>query len=654
MANEADGYYPALVSATGGGTSTRVTGIFEQRAANEAPEFAIGYDHFTLPIHVRERAKQGFIPRCATIYDDASNGWKAAVVWVKNTANVAWTMVGGLTPAEYQTHFAAQWSGWARPTFLTGSTEGRMLAIFRDDQIGPIGTGFVSRHEQTSESFKQEYGTWFPKGFWIVCLQAYGKGATRRLAAIFVNNETPVPRSLRFSGTPAVNGIDNAVVDFMKRSNIRGAALAIAKGTKLVLARGYTWAEPDYPSVQPTTSFRLASCSKLITALGIHQLAAEGALSLDSRLPDVLPLTTPSGAAPVNKVYLDATVSSVLEYPQRFPRYEGTPPDVARTFNTQLPVTSAQIASYMVEQPPLASPDAVRLDDTGYFLAGEVVKRFRNMPSLASAVGSRINTPLQITRLGTARSLLTAQPAGEARFHSRDLELRSSVMTPDRPLVPREYGDEPLENMEPSGGLTAAATDLVRVLAAMNARPYTPLGRPAVDSLLQRASVNGRNGHGFDHLAAVGAAGQRYEGPKGGLLQTSQSGLWFGDDEFSYVVLWNGLHTESNLTLEPNRCPRLVSEIRQGPAGGRGAHVAGHRSVSNLRHGDAASHPGQLAPMQQVPRTVLRRQQQHKVSRGWSAQWQRERQLPPDAQLVVFVRSEKLAMLLEVPVAVLG
>ena len=76
---------------------------------------------------------------------------------------------------------------------------------------------------------------------------------------------------------------------------------------------------------------------------------------------------------------------------------------------------------------------------------------------------------------------------------------------PDRPLVPREYGDEPLENMEPSGGLTAAATDLVRVLTAMNARPYTPLGRPAVDSLLQRASVNGRNGHGFDYLPAIGA-----------------------------------------------------------------------------------------------------------------------------------------------------
>jgi CubicO group peptidase (beta-lactamase class C family) len=59
----------------------------------------------------------------------------------------------------------------------------------------------------------------------------------------------------------------------MKRSNIRGAALAIVKGTTLVLARGYTWAEPDYPTIQPTTCFQLGSGSKLVATLA-HQHAA--------------------------------------------------------------------------------------------------------------------------------------------------------------------------------------------------------------------------------------------------------------------------------------------------------------------------------------------------------------------------------------------
>jgi beta-lactamase family protein/polyglycine hydrolase-like protein len=286
------------VSATGGGTSMRISAIFEQRSKADATEITIDQDEAAFRNELTRRIKTSTIPRTATIYDGATHNWRVTAIWEKNTANVAWTINAGMTSAEHQTQFETQFSAWARPSFVTGSTTGRMLAIYRDDQIGPIGQGFVPRHNQTKESFESEYALWFGKGFHIVCLQGYGAGDARRFAAIFVNNETPVQRTVRITGTPAVTAIDNAVIDLMKRSNIRGASLAIVKGTRLVLARGYTWAEPDYPAVQPTTTFRLASCSKLITALGIHQLAAEGIIDLEAPLPSVLPLTTVSGGTP--------------------------------------------------------------------------------------------------------------------------------------------------------------------------------------------------------------------------------------------------------------------------------------------------------------------------------------------------------------------
>src|SRR4029450_9986456 len=102
--------------------------------------------------------------------------------------------------------------------------------------------------------------------------------------------------------------------------------------------------------------------------------------------------------------------------------------------------------------------------------------------------------------LRSGRSPLSAQLPDEARYHSRDLFAFKSVMTPDRPLVPAGYGNEPMEMMETSGGLSAAAPDVARVRAAMNVKPYTPLGRPAVDSLLSSAATNGGNGHGFDWM----------------------------------------------------------------------------------------------------------------------------------------------------------
>jgi hypothetical protein len=161
---------------------------------------------------------------------------------------------------------------------------------------------------------------------------------------------------------------------------------------------------------------------------------------------------------------------------------------------------------------------------------------------------------LQIKRIRAGRSLLSAQLPDEARYHSRDLELRQSVMDDARPLVPRDYGDENLETMETSGGLSGAVTDLARILAAMNAKPYTPLGRPVVEQMLK--SADSVDGHGFDWLEPIDAAKGLYNGPKGGLLQTSQAGIWYSGDGISYVIVWNGRHTGNMLSeLHPDIGP---------------------------------------------------------------------------------------------------
>jgi CubicO group peptidase (beta-lactamase class C family) len=554
-ANQPLGFFPTVVTGTGGGAQTRISGIFEQLAAAQATALTLGQDLAAFAAEVTKRAGAGWMVRSATIHDAPGVEPRVSAVWEKNTRNVAWSAFAGLTADDHQRYFGGEYSGWARLAFVTASTQARFLAIYRDDQLGPIGRGFVARHGLTLEGFLAEQGAWLSKGFHTVCFQGYGSGSGRRYAAIFVDNEKPVQRIARTTGTPEVPEIDQAVLGLMKQSNIRGAALAVVSGTRLVLARGYTWAEPDYPPVQPTTLFRLASCSKLIAAVALHQLIAEGKVKPTDKLPAVLALETPTGGTPTNPAYLACSVDHLLEYDNLLPpRYEGKGVEIAAAFKTKLPVTHAQIASYMLTEPVGTSPD--KLNDFGYFLAAELIKKLRGASSFVSAIGTRLLQPLQIERIRSARSLLTAQPSDEARFHSRDLLLQTSVMTPDRPLVPREYGDENLETMEASGGLSAAATDLARVLAALNSKPYTPLGRPAVQRLLERASITmpltGRpGGHGFDDLDLVDSDEGLYRGFKGGLLQTSQSGLYYEGDGISYVIVWNGLHTKGDLTLDP-------------------------------------------------------------------------------------------------------
>jgi Beta-lactamase len=69
-------------------------------------------------------------------------------------------------------------------------------------------------------------------------------------------------------GTP----LDGVIKNYMQGNNVRACALAVVKGTKLVFAHGYTWGEASYPVTQPTTLFRLASCSKPLTAIAITRV----------------------------------------------------------------------------------------------------------------------------------------------------------------------------------------------------------------------------------------------------------------------------------------------------------------------------------------------------------------------------------------------
>ncbi len=76
---------------------------------------------------------------------------------------------------------------------------------------------------------------------------------------------------------PGLEPLDTAVVTMMSRHGIPGAALAVAKDGKLVLARGYGWANlAAADQVQPETMFGLASLSKTITAVAVLKLVEQG------------------------------------------------------------------------------------------------------------------------------------------------------------------------------------------------------------------------------------------------------------------------------------------------------------------------------------------------------------------------------------------
>jgi CubicO group peptidase (beta-lactamase class C family) len=84
---------------------------------------------------------------------------------------------------------------------------------------------------------------------------------------------------------PGLESYDEFMLELIRKWDIAGASLAIARKDKLALARGYGFADRDRNvPVEPSSLFRLASLSKTVTAVAVLRLAQDGRVKLDYSL----------------------------------------------------------------------------------------------------------------------------------------------------------------------------------------------------------------------------------------------------------------------------------------------------------------------------------------------------------------------------------
>jgi len=109
------------------------------------------------------------------------------------------------------------------------------------------------------------------------------------------------------------DAIDTLFADYDKPDS-PGASVSIVKDGKVLLSRAYGLADVDHAiPASPNTNYRLASVTKQFTATAVLKLVDQGKLSLDSRLPDVLP-GFPGYAREVRIRHLLQHTSGLVDY----------------------------------------------------------------------------------------------------------------------------------------------------------------------------------------------------------------------------------------------------------------------------------------------------------------------------------------------------
>jgi CubicO group peptidase (beta-lactamase class C family) len=515
------GWGPVLISAHGPADSALFAGVFEKSNPILLTRLELtskdGSTDLTTLQGMNAKARtEGSRPLCIASYGKEHNQ-RFAAIWQNNAgANaVLWNNDGTLDSLDtLRQRTAAQVSNWCRPVFITLNKSQEFCSVFEASEVGR----FESINRTDMAGYLLAYEQWVTqKGFLPICVQAAGLDAfSASFSAIFVEKDKPSPRVWSASGahhdhTDVESNVRKAMTDTI----IRQGSVAIVYKKRLVYARGFNMAERNWPQAEPTTHFRLASCSKTIAALAIFQLKEEGKLTLSDRVQDILQLKTPAGHEPTDPQFKEITIRHLLEHSSGLPTDEYIDlsalqdafTDAGRTVS--LPVSAEDTDSFIATLPVQHPGHNFVYNNCGYYLLGRIVKKLRGTATPIDAYQKHLFDPLHIKRIRRAKDLIDDQQAGEARYQDPMLLVGSSVF-PGEKLVAEPYGATHLEINDGAGGLTAAAVDVARLLAILISQNDSPaLKRATIVSMFQGGVALTQQGHsagyGFDSVGDQGS-----------------------------------------------------------------------------------------------------------------------------------------------------
>lgn len=582
----AKGFGPYLVSATGSSADPLFAACF--MPMSPTPLTRHGIDGAEFDRINEQQMMAGGILKSVDAYGEPGNV-RYVAVWHPNPDRVSWNCDGYAEDlGTAQQRFNAVTATGGRSAIVSVVPGDRVLQCFVDTTIG----AWSSHGNMTSQQYQDEFNKAAAQGLSPVCVSASGSGASTRFAAIFAGREAADKRVFTATGPTTVAEIDETMRKYVQAENFRNASLAVLKGTRLVYTKGYTWAEPGYPAVKPTTLFRQASVSKTIAALAMYQILEEEkkkapskpAITLDTTVQSILKLTTPDGKPPVDPKFSQVTIRHLLESTSSVARW-GIWADwnAAKAFKVNLAIKPKQLSSFIAslnlettakKVPPANAekevPDVpgdttnVKYNNTGYYLLSQVVTAWRKANSFEEAITPTLLSPLGISRIRESKSLIGEQLADEARYQVRLVIHRDdkkdparitsvqrasnagpSVRTADQPLVAHQYGTWSSENHDGAGGLSAAVTDIARVVAMFSSGDANPvLKQDTLNQMLSNAAKCHKNYsgpdchgfHGFDWVDELDPANHVYEGAKGGYLPGSQNGFRFTSGGFAFLI----------------------------------------------------------------------------------------------------------------------
>lgn len=297
--------------------------------------------------------------------------------------------------------------------------------------------------------------------------------ASFRLAAAAVGLFLAIPQA---AARPAAPALPASIDAFARAHDFSGTILVRRRGRTL-FSRSYGLADRAFAvSAAADTRYRIASITKLFTAVLILQLAQEGRIDLHAPLRAALPDYSGDGGDRVTIHHLLNHTSGLAQWDHVASYQEAFANGVERY---QRPLSPAALVERCCAGPLVRQPGtAFDYNNADYFVLGRIVERVTGL-SYAEALAARILRPLGMRDTGMVRWDAIVPRLAPTYFWRDD----SRVLIAEMPVYH--------ENWYAAAGMYSTAPDLARFADALYG------GRLLRPETLRRLLTPGLDDYGY-------------------------------------------------------------------------------------------------------------------------------------------------------------
>jgi len=341
-----------------------------------------------------------------------------------------------------------------------------------------------------------------------------------------------------FSDDESMISFEKKLHSFFRQWRIKGASVSIIKEGNLIYSKGYgTINDSVMAPIQPYHTFRVASVSKLITAIAIMQLKEAGQLSLDEKVFGPNGILTDSIYANYKDPKLeDITVYHLLNHSAGWSSRIGDAmfmPDVVNRIMEEDGVASFdRICRFVLEKRRLSYKPGTRssYSNFGYALLGKIIEK-KSRQNYEQYVKNNILYPLQIFDTYMGSSMYSNGSRNEVNYftddHSKVISCFNFKDTVDRP-----YGGFDLETLGAAGGWVSSSVSLSKLMCAID-------GDNSIPDILTEESIAQMIYHP-SNLSPIGWKGSDKDKIwRTGTLHGTNALLVKRQDGISYVIIIN-------------------------------------------------------------------------------------------------------------------